>query len=408
MTTRCITQRIPSIIVGALLIGYLSIMPFGVVAQNSQPTGVANIAWSPDGSQLATGDIRGNVAIWDPVTGQALQTFLGHQDAIATIAWSPDGSKLVSGSYDKTARIWDTNSGKVLFTFTGHTDATYFVAWNQDGSQIITISGGEQPMWRTWDAKTGRLLDSHGEGMIGKMLWNQDHTKLAISYVPGAVLILENNKPARTILFPEGSDKNYDPLYNITTVAWSPDSNQIATGSLNGVIRIWDIATSQVLATFQGSDSNEVSTTTTAINSVAFNADGSHLFSISADGTMRVWNTVGKQVLGTIHISPGKAAWSLYSGRLALAVNTQVTLSRVQSLADGAVQIVVPFPSLDQLQVITKRCVSADVQQTLTSRIDRAKLPDFITEVNKLPTEQVPPACAADLIAVAEALQKQP
>ena len=83
--------------------------------------------------------------------------------------------------------------------------------------------------------------------------------------------------------------------------------------------------------------------------------------------------------------------------------------SQTQSFSDSAIQIVVPFPSLGELQAISKRCTTQpDIQQRLTSRIDQAKLPDFVTEVKKLSKEQIPPACAADLIAVAEALQKKP
>ncbi len=63
---------------------------------------------------------------------------------------------------------------------------------------------------------------------------------------------------------------------------------------------------------------------------------------------------------------------------------------------------VAPFPSLDELQAITMRCVTqSSVQQSISSNINATHLPDFINTVKALPKDQMPPACAADLIAVA-------
>ena len=63
------------------------------------------------------------------------------------------------------------------------------------------------------------------------------------------------------------------------------------------------------------------------------------------------------------------------------------------------------LPRFGELQVISKRCVvQSDIQQRLVSRIDPAKLADFPNEVKMLSKDKMPPACAADLIAVVDAL----
>ena len=56
---------------------------------------------------------------------------------------------------------------------------------------------------------------------------------------------------------------------------------------------------------------------------------------------------------------------------------------------------------------MSQLCTGAEMQQRLTTRLDAKQLPQFVDEVKKLTKDQIPPACAADLIAVAEALQRQ-
>ena len=47
-------------------------------------------------------------------------TLMGHTDDVNSVAWSPDGTRLASGSDDKTVRIWEASTGKELSTLRGH------------------------------------------------------------------------------------------------------------------------------------------------------------------------------------------------------------------------------------------------------------------------------------------------
>lgn len=79
-------------------------------------TPITELAWSPDGNTLASGDANGRVLIWDPASGA---TLLSCREAAATgptsVSWSPDGKSILAG-YSNRLAIWDAQSGKSTLT----------------------------------------------------------------------------------------------------------------------------------------------------------------------------------------------------------------------------------------------------------------------------------------------------
>ena len=69
--------------------------------------GVGNVAFSPDGTTLASGSWwDSTVRLWDVKTGEQKQVFTGHRDDVESMAFSPDGKLLASGSEDGTVLLW--------------------------------------------------------------------------------------------------------------------------------------------------------------------------------------------------------------------------------------------------------------------------------------------------------------
>jgi WD40 repeat protein len=67
-------------------------------------------------------------------------TLQGHSGAVWSVAWSPDGSQLASASDDRSVIVWDVGSGAAVSTLQGHTDWVWSVAWSPDGSQLASAS----------------------------------------------------------------------------------------------------------------------------------------------------------------------------------------------------------------------------------------------------------------------------
>jgi WD40 repeat protein len=71
---------------------------------------VTAVAYSPDGTHMASGSDDATLKVWDAASGAELATLSGHTDRVVAVAYSPDGTRIVSGSFDQTSKLWDTQT----------------------------------------------------------------------------------------------------------------------------------------------------------------------------------------------------------------------------------------------------------------------------------------------------------
>ncbi len=73
-----------------------------------------SVAFSPDGSLLASGEEDNTVKLWRISDGNLVRELKGHTSLVGSVAFSPDGSLLASGSWDGTARLWKVSDGSLV------------------------------------------------------------------------------------------------------------------------------------------------------------------------------------------------------------------------------------------------------------------------------------------------------
>jgi WD40 repeat protein len=109
-------------------------------------------AFSPASNVLAVASDENSVKLFDAASGTVLATLKGHRWGVRSLAYSQDGTRLATGGGDGTVKIWDMTSFRELLTLRprGHVEPIYSVAFSPDGRRLATLrySGGVK-MWIT-------------------------------------------------------------------------------------------------------------------------------------------------------------------------------------------------------------------------------------------------------------------
>ncbi|KAF5350323.1 hypothetical protein D9758_012802 [Tetrapyrgos nigripes] len=248
---------------------------------------VWSVAFSPDGTKLASGSGDKTLRLWDVATGTQIREFLqGHTGIVFSVAFSPDGTKLASGSVDGTLRLWDVATGtQITEALQGHTARVYSVAFSPDGTKLA--SGSVDETIRLWDVATGIQITEPLQGhtdTVKSVAFSPDSTKLASGSVDKTIRLWDVATGTQIAEPLQGH------IYEVTSVAFSPDGTKLASGSWDETLRLWDVVTStQITEPLQGH--------TNSVTSVTFSPDGTKLASGSEDETLRLWDAAtGTQI----------------------------------------------------------------------------------------------------------------
>jgi WD40 repeat protein len=96
------------------------------------------------------------VQIWEAATGNAILTYSGHSQWVNAVAFSPDGTKVASGSSDQKVQVWESDTGNLLLTYAGHGYNTVTcLCFSPDGQWIA--SGDSAGSVYIWDAEDKEL-----------------------------------------------------------------------------------------------------------------------------------------------------------------------------------------------------------------------------------------------------------
>jgi WD40 repeat protein len=242
------------------------------------------IALSPDGLQLASASMDGTIKLWCTATVNCLSTLSGHQAPVLSVAFSPNGRTLASGSYDQTVRLWNTRTKACTQILHKHTNRIWCVKFHPNGN--LLASGGDDHTTRFWNPATGdptTTLQGHSNGIYAISL-HPNSNLLASAHEDQTVRLwqvpLASTATAQSTLEPFQTLRGHQN--RILAIAFSPNGNTLASGSLDRTIKIWNPETHQCHLTLQGHQS--------WIWDVAFHPNSNTLASASYDRTVKLWD----------------------------------------------------------------------------------------------------------------------
>jgi WD40 repeat protein/tRNA A-37 threonylcarbamoyl transferase component Bud32 len=284
------------------------------------------VAFSPDGQKLAAG-FDNEVMVGSAKTGRAWFTLKGHAGTVNGVSFSPDGRSIASASADKTVKVWDASTGDLLHTLRAHSSAVNGVVFSPDSSWLS--SAGDDRTVRVWQLNAAQAVSYPVEG--------QNATVWSVAFSPDGQWLASGSgmsprdgrgepRPVGTVVtLREAMTGQVKHLLKghrewVTAVAFSPDSRQLASGSRDATVKLWDVATAHERITLNGHKG--------AVLGLVFSPDGQRLVSASADRTLKVWDVKTGREVFTLRGHDGRVAGVALSpdGRLVASASWDRTV----------------------------------------------------------------------------------
>jgi len=249
----------------------------------SFPAPMRDVAFSPDGTVLATTGVDGKIRLVAMPARRPLRDF-DHPGGATALVFSPDGRLVATAGYDGMVRLWRISDG---------------------ASRVFRVSG--QPLWTIAWSPDGTILAAAGED-------TRIHLWPATGHGPTRILA--------------------GHLRNVWHIAFSPDGRTLASGGFDRDLRLWEVASGRPIRTMHGHEQGIVGVAIRSTDGmIATGADDATIRLWRGDGTPVRTFAAGQYVDAVTFSADGK--WLASGGRESHGINAVVKQVFGHRLASG-------------------------------------------------------------------------
>ncbi|GAV50421.1 hypothetical protein ZYGR_0U02770 [Zygosaccharomyces rouxii] len=260
--------------------------------------------FAPNGKSIAIG-IGDHVLVYDLETPPAPPRIVltQHSKPISEICWSPDGQCIATASDNFTVGITHLSYGP-LHRLVSHTAPVVSLAFNPKGNLLCSSSMDESI--KIWDVLNGslmRTIAAHSESVVSVDIPQLDSTILSSGSYDGLIRVFDmaSGHCLKTLTY----DKDWQSetgVVPISQVKFSQNARYLLVKSLDGIVKIWDCIRGDVVRTFKIEPSQERQLQRSCGMDFLYPSDGSAPIVVSGyeDGKIYCWDSATKKLLQLI------------------------------------------------------------------------------------------------------------